>query len=167
MRLMQLLRLLVPILAIGFTTVAPAFAGSAETALLASFAGDWRGKGKVTGPDPGTVVCRLSFNIGKSGTLSYTGRCSFGVGQTSFRGAIFYNDARGRFEASSDAQGVSTTAVGKKSGGGVVFSSSGVDTRYGLATSTMSLTGKAIKLSFKLVDTKGATTASNITFSKS
>jgi hypothetical protein len=167
MRLMQILRLLVPVVALGFSAVAPAVAGPKEAALLASYAGEWRGKGKVTGPDPGTVVCRITFKPGKSGALSYSGRCSFGVGQTTFRGAISYNDAKGRFEASSAAQGVASTAIGKKSGNGITFSTTGMDTRYGTASSTMALAGNAIKLSFKLVDKKGEVTASSITFGKS
>lgn len=146
---------------------APALAGQAENALLAKYAGEWRGTGKVSGPDPGTVVCRITFKP-SSNKLSYTGRCTYsGQGTASFRGTMLYNDAKKRFEASSSAQGVSTTTVGKKQGGGIVFAASGMDTRYGTASSVMTLAGNAIKMSFKLVDKDGETTASSISFKKS
>lgn len=146
--------------------VAPVLAGEAETALLAKYAGEWKGTGKVTGPDPGTVVCRITFKP-TGAKLSYTGRCTYsGQGTASFRGTMLYNDAKKRFEASSSAQGVSSTTIGKKQGGGVVFASSGMDTRYGTASSVMTLAGNAIKMSFKLVDKDGETTASSISFSK-
>jgi hypothetical protein len=148
--------------------VAPAFAGPAENALLAKYAGDWRGTGKVTGPDPGTVVCRISFKPAASGKLTYSGRCTYsGQGTASFRGTMLYNDASKRYEAASSAQGTSTTAVGKKQGGGIVFATSGMDTRYGTVSSVMTLAGNAIKMSFKLVDKDGATSASSITFNRS
>ncbi|MDB5542666.1 MAG: hypothetical protein JWQ89_4393 [Devosia sp.] len=145
----------------------PAVAGPAETALLGKYAGEWRGSGKVVGPDPGTVVCRMTFKTSSAGKLSYSGRCSFGgSGAASFRGTMLYNDARKRYEASSSAQGVSTTTIGKKQGSGIVFAANGMQTRYGNASSTMTLAGNAIKLNFKLVDKKGATTSSSITFGK-
>src|SRR5689334_10048146 len=88
--------------------VAPAVAGPAESALLAKYAGDWKGTGKVTGPDPGTVVCRMSLKPSASGKLTYSGRCTYsGQGTASFRGTIQYNDASNRYEAASSGQGVS------------------------------------------------------------
>lgn len=148
--------------------VVPALAGPAENALLAKYAGEWKGTGKVTGPDPGTVVCRITFKPTPAGKLTYNGRCTYsGQGTASFRGTMLYNDATRRYEASSSAQGVSTTTIGKKQGGGIVFAASGMDTRYGTASSVMTLAGNAIKLSFKLVDKDGATTASSISFSRS
>lgn len=145
----------------------PALAGPAEDALLARYAGEWRGVGKVTGPDPGTVVCRITFQPSSSGKLSYTGRCSYsGQGTASFRGTMFYNDATKRYEALASAQGVSSSTVGKKQGNSIVFASSGMTTRYGTASSVMTLAGDAIKLSFKLVDKQGQTTTSSISFSR-
>lgn len=147
--------------------VTPVVAGPAENAVLAKYAGDWKGTGKVTGPDPGTVVCRISLKPAASGKLSYSGRCTYsGQGTASFRGTMLYNDATNRYEAASSAQGVSTTTIGKKQGGGIVFATSGVDTRYGTISSTMTLAGNAIKLSFKLIDKDGETTASSITFGR-
>lgn len=146
----------------------PAVAGPAESAVLAKYAGDWRGTGQVVGPDPGKVVCRLSFKASTTGKLTYTGRCSFGgTGAASFRGTMIYNDANKRYEASSSAQGASATTIGKKAGNTIVFASAGMKTSYGTASSVMTLGGSTIKLAFTLVDKKGQTTASAISFKKS
>ncbi len=153
--------------ALALPTTAPALAGPAENAVLKKYEGSWKGTGKVTGPDAGTVVCRITLKAAATGKVNYSGRCSFGAGAASFRGTMLYNDAKKRYEASSSAQGVSATAIGKKQGGGVVFAMSGMENRYGTASSTLSLTGGAIKMSFKLVDTDGETTASSITFGRS
>ena len=167
MRLTSILTTGVLCAAMLFPTTMPAFAGKAESALLAKYAGSWRGTGKVTGPDPGTVVCRMTFKTQGEGKLSYTGRCSFGSNPAaSFRGSMSYSDSKKRFEASSSAQGVSNTAVGKRQGGGVVFTNSGMESSYGTASSTMALTGGTIKMSFRLVDKDGEVTTSNITFKK-
>ena len=143
----------------------PALAGPAENTLLAKYAGNWRGTGEVSGPNAGSVVCRLSFKPVEAGGVSYTGRCSFGAGGYSFRGAMAYDDAKGRFFSQSSVQGEQVNTTGKKSGNTVTFASS-TDTQYGKATSSFSLVGNAIKLSFKLIDKKGRATASAITFGK-
>jgi hypothetical protein len=144
----------------------PALAGQAENALLANYAGSWKGTGKITGPDPGTVVCRLTMKNSKTGALTYSGRCSFGGGAASFRGAMIYTDAQKRYEASTSAQGASATTIGKRQGNGVVFSATGMDTRYGTASSTLALAGN-IRMTFKLVDEKGETSTSTVTFERS
>lgn len=143
----------------------PALAGPAENALLAKYAGNWRGTGEVTGPNAGSVVCRLSFKPTDSGAVSYTGRCSFGAGGYSFRGAMAYDDAKNRFYSQSSVQGEQVNTIGKKSGNTVTFAST-TSTQYGNATSSFSLAGNTIKLSFKLIDKKGRATTSAISFSK-
>ncbi len=167
LRLRSSLTILALAAALVLPTNVPAVAGQSENALLAKYEGQWRGTGKVTGPDPGTVVCRITFKNATAGKLSYTGRCSFaGTGAASFRGSIVYNDANKRFEASSSAQSVTTTTIGKRLGNGIVFAGEGMKTAYGTASSVMTLAGNSIKLAFKLVDKKGQTTASAISFSK-
>ena len=138
MRLLHHLKVAALCVAVALSVTSPVSAGQAESALLQKYAGSWKGTGKVTGPDPGTVSCRLTMKGTTPGKLTYTGRCSFTAGAASFRGGIVYNDANKRFEASSSAQGVATTTVGKRSGGGVVFSTSGMETRYGTASSMRS-----------------------------
>lgn len=143
----------------------PAVAGQAESALLAKYAGNWRGTGEVTGPNAGSVVCRLTFKPVESGAVSYSGRCSFGAGGYSFRGAMAYDDAKNRFYSQSSAQGEQINTTGKKSGNTITFASS-IETQHGNATSSFALAGNAIKLNFKVIDNKGRTTASSINFSK-
>lgn len=166
-RLLSSLKVLALASLFALPMAAPAFAGQAENALLAKYAGNWKGAGKVVGPDPGTVVCRLTFKPASTGKLSYSGRCSFaGSGSASFRGTMVYNETKKRFEAASSAQGVSTTTAGKRVGNSIVFASKGMDTAYGTASSVMTLSPSSIKMAFTLVDKKGATNASAITFAR-
>lgn len=145
---------------------APAFAGAKETALLASYAGDWRGKGSISGDNPGTVVCRLSLKTGNAGKLTYNGRCSFGQGVASFTGTMHYNDASKRYEAVTSARGQSATSVGKPTGNGVTFTTSTNDDKVGKVSSTIALQGEKITLSFQMTDTAGSKTASSIDFAR-
>jgi hypothetical protein len=110
-------------------------------------------------------TCPAPGRRGHPAAVSYTGRCSFGAGGYSFRGAMAFDDAKGRFFSQSTVQGEQVNTTGKKSGNTVTFSSS-TDTQYGKATSSFSLAGSAIKLSFKLVDKKGRATTSAISFAK-
>lgn len=104
-----------------FTT--SAFAGPAEDAFLAKFAGAWTGTGTVSGAAAGTIACKLSFST-DGGALRYTGRCAI-VGMKgappsqSFSGRMLYNDKTKRYEAS----GAGVTTVGTKSGATITFSS--------------------------------------------
>lgn len=165
MRLPSSLKVLALVPALLAPLALPAFAGSTENALLAKYAGNWRGTGEVTGPNAGSVVCRLSFKPADSGAVSYSGRCSFGAGGYSFRGAMAYDDARNRFFSQSTVQGEQVNTTGKKSGNTITFASS-METQYGAASSSFSLAGNAIKLSFKVIDKKGRATASAINFAK-
>ena len=164
MRLPILLKLLVSVAVLSVPL--PALAGPKEQAVLAGYAGTWKGSGTVTGPMAGAVDCELRFTSGSGGKLSYSGDCEFDKGVTSFRGTIVYNDGAKRYETAGSGQGVSVNGFGKASGGGITFSVSNLETSYGVASSTMVLAGSSIKLSFKLVDKKG-TTASSISFRKS
>lgn len=163
MRPSVVLKLLVPVVALAFA--APASAGPKEDQALASYAGTWRGSSVVSGPMQGPVDCALNFSAESGGKLRYAGDCTFDKGKTNFRGTIIYNDAAKRYETAGSGQGVSVTGFGKASGGNITFSVANVETSYGVASSTMVLAGSSIKLSFKLVDTKG-TTAASITFKK-
>lgn len=126
----------------------PAFAGAAESALLASYAGTWTGKGEITGPEAGKVSCKLSMKATSTGKLTYNGRCSMSTIATSFNGTMQYNDTARRYEAVTSARGQSATAIGKAKGKGVVFTTTASDER-GSMSSTIALEGEAITLSFK------------------
>ncbi len=149
-----------------FAGAAPAFAGAKEVALLSSYAGSWRGKGSITGDNPGTVVCRMNLKSGTAGKLSYNGRCSFGQGAASFTGTMLYNETTNRYEAVTSARGESATAIGKPSGNGVTFTTSTSDDQVGKVTSTIALKGDKITLSFQLTDPNGSKSASSIEFAR-
>lgn len=146
---------------------APAFAGPSETALLASFAGTWTGKGEITGPDAGKINCRMTMKATRAGKLTYNGRCSVGTGAASFTGTMQYNDSARRYEATSSSRGQSATAIGKPQSSGVVFTTTTTDERIGKVSSTIALSGAAITLSFKTSATAGENTSSSITLTKS
>lgn len=143
---------------------APTLAGPQEAALLAGYAGSWRGSGPVTGIEEGTVDCAMTLTAAKSGKVNYSGKCSFSSGTAGFTGTMHYNDASRRYEAATSAQGVSGAAVGRKQGGGIVFSMSGLESTYGRVSSTLALDGDTIGMKFELLDKDGVKTSSSITF---
>lgn len=159
-----LLKMFVPLAALAASL--PAVAGPREQAVLESYVGTWKGKSVVTGPMAGPVDCTLTFTSGSGGKLSYSGNCEFGKGTTAFRGTMIYNEGAKRYETAGSGQGVAVNGFGKVSGNSITFAVNNLDTSYGVASSTMVLGGKDIKLQFKLVDKKG-TTAAAITFRKS
>jgi len=141
----------------------PALAAPADVALLLQYAGNWRGKGPMTGADTGTVACRLALK--PSGEkIRFSGRCTLpGAGGSGFSGTLSYNAAANRFEATSS----NGTVIGRKRGGGIVFAMED-DTRQGKVTSTMSLTGGTIKVEFQIIDAKtDRVTQARIPFAKS
>lgn len=142
---------------------AAAIAGDAEVAYLHSLAGDWVGSGRVVGPEGGDVSCRLVLK--PAGTrLNFNGRCSMtGAGAQSFSGSIRYSDQRRRFESSS---GTSTVA-GNVKGSTLTFVTA-QKTIQGDISSTMTLSPRALKVQFRVVEAKsGAAHEGSIPFSKS
>ena len=131
-------------------SAAPAIAAPADIELLQSYAGSWHGAGELTGPDSGSVRCRLTFR--PSGEkISFTGRCTVaGSGTRGFTGVISFNDATGSYEASSR----DGTVVGRKSGRNITFNMSDTTTQ-GEVTSTMSLRGNEIRIDFELTEPQG------------
>lgn len=140
----------------------PAIAAESDVRLIQSYAGDWYGNGKVSGEDGGNLECRM--NMKSSGAkLFYNGRCSLdGQAAQSFQGAIGYNQDLRRYEARSGDNMV----LGRRSGGGVVFSFSDENER-GKVNSTITLGGSTIRLAFTLVDGEsGDTVKASIPFRK-
>ncbi len=163
-RVLAALALATPLL---FAPVA-AYAGPAETALLAAYAGNWQGSGEITGENAGKLKCRLAFKAGTSGKLTYNGRCSFGSGAASFTGTMQYSDANKRYEAITAARGQTATTIGKPQGGGVVFTTTTDDDRIGKVATTIALSGgNAITLSFKMTTPTGESNSSSIAFTRS
>ena len=129
---------------------APASAGEAELRYLERLLGNWRGNGEISGPDGGNVTCRLAIKPSRS-KVNFTGRCSLsgGGGSQSFSGSIRYNDRSGQWESSSRGQ----TVAGRKSGNNLVFTTAQKD-RRGEGTSTMTFSPSAIKVQFRIKDSK-------------
>jgi hypothetical protein len=142
---------------------APALAAPADIELLQSYAGSWRGTGELTGPDTGSVRCRLTFRTSGE-KLSFSGRCTVaGTGTRGFTGVISFNDQTGRYEASSS----DGTVVGRKSGRTITFNMSDTTTQ-GEVTSSMSLRGNEIRVDFQLTDDDtGEVSGSRVTFTRS
>lgn len=131
--------------------VAPAYAGPAETQILQNYVGVWAGKGTIQGAENGTAVCKLTFKPNGE-KLSYTGRCSMAGNSNSFKGTMIYDEGSKRFVMSTSAGGDSQTVAGKRSGGSIVFVTSGGD-RRGSYSSTMTL-GNSIQMNFAFQDSK-------------
>ena len=163
MKSANLLRAALLALVLAPAATAPAFAGDKEVAYLQSLAGTWKGKGKITGAESGTLTCRLTLK--PSGErLNFNGRCAFSGGSApqSFSGAIRFNDNKGVYESSSQGR----TVAGKKSGSSLVFSTSMNDMR-GKGTSVMTLSPGGIKVQFKMVNARsGEASQGSIPFSK-
>ena len=149
----------------------PAAAAPAPAAMLQSYAGTYTGSGALSGgTTPQTVRCRLNLQSTAPAKLNYTGRCSVSGTSFSMTGIITYEGGKYTAAMSSNA-GTSATVVGKKRGGGVVFSSSQditIEGRPKAVTSTLALSGGTIRVDYKVVDDKtGKTSAGTIPFVKS
>lgn len=101
---------------------APAMAAKADVELLQSYIGNWKGKGILIGADKETVVCRLVLSQGNGDKVNYSGKCSLAGQALAVNGTLAYNDQGKRYEAAMTSNATFTgTAIGKKSGNGVVF----------------------------------------------
>ena len=102
--------------------IGPAFAGPAETALLKSYEGSWRGKGQVVGADTETVTCRMSLSEGNDDKVNYSGRCALAGANLSINGTLAYIDANRRYEGAMTSNvNFSGVAIGQKVGDSIVF----------------------------------------------
>jgi hypothetical protein len=77
-------------------TAAPALAGPGEIALLQSFAGSWRGEGRLAGPKdpPAPFTCTLLTRRGNAGKLVFSGTCPL----LSAAGGIGYAERAAQYE---------------------------------------------------------------------
>lgn len=143
-------------------TAAPSFAGPAETAFLAKLSNTWSGKGNISGPDGGTIACKLVLTAGGQ-NLKYQGRCAIpDMAQQAFNGAISYNDKLKRYESRTTGK----TVAGVRRGDKLVFTTSG-KSMAGTAYTTMTIAANSLTIDFALVDSKtGDKSTSHIVFSK-
>lgn len=156
------------------SAAAPAFAAKADTDLLQSYVGDWRGKGKAKLASTGeneTVLCKMSFTESGNNKIGLNGRCSLAGSTLSMRGTVGYIEDKRRFEAvmssNTSFQGV---AVGKRSGKNLSFALNNVKSdsndAFDIAVS-LKLSGKSINVRFDILHKKsGGKSVATIPFSK-
>jgi hypothetical protein len=150
----------------------PAFAGAAETALLESYVGSWKGRGVLVGGDKETVVCNMKVSPGNQGKLNYSGRCAMAGQRVSVNGTLAYIDSRNRYEAAMTTNaGFTGVAIGKKSGSGVVFNlreQAQDEAGNNLAiTADIALSGEKIMVQFNATFlSTGQTLAATVPFTK-
>lgn len=100
--------------------VGPAYAAQADVDLLKSYVGNYKGRGTFEGANSETVVCRLALSQGNSDKVNYSGRCAVAGTNLSINGTLAYINNRYEAAMTSNA-GFSGTAIGKRSGNGVLF----------------------------------------------
>ena len=136
---------LVPIIAAAALVLTPlsALASKSEDAFLARLVGIWNGSGTLTGGETGNLTCRATIRQRSEG-INFSVKCDVPeFGAQNFSGIVSYNDAAGRYEATSPGGEVT---IGTKSGNAVVFNAKMKGVAVG--TSVMKLTPSRI-----LVDT--------------
>lgn len=108
----------------GMSLMTPATAGEAETALLQTFVGNWRGSSVLTGgEEPETFTCRLTMADGNGARVNFAGRCSLIGMNLAVNGTVTYSDQNRRYEgAMTSNTAYSGLAVGQKRGDQIVFS---------------------------------------------
>lgn len=120
-------------------TPLPALAGASENAFLGRLVGIWNGKGTLTGGETGELSCRATIRQRSEG-INFSVKCDVPeFGAQNFSGIVSYNDAAGRYEATSAGGEVT---VGTKSGNAVVFNAKLKGIAIG--TSVMKLTPSRI-----------------------
>lgn len=120
-------------------TPLPALAGASENAFLGRLVGIWNGKGTLTGGETGELSCRATIRQRSEG-INFSVKCDVPeFGAQNFSGIVSYNDAAGRYEATSPGGEVT---AGTKSGNAVVFNAKLKGIAIG--TSVMKLTPSRI-----------------------
>jgi len=152
----------------------PAFAAKADTDLLQSYVGDWRGRGEAKLASTGeneTVLCKMSFTESSKSKIGLVGRCSLAGSTLSMRGTVGYIEDKRRYEAvmssNTSFQGV---AIGKRSGKNLSFALNNVksesNSAFDIAVS-LKLNGDNINVRFDIVHKEsGGKSVAIIPFSK-
>lgn len=159
------------LLAVMSSSVASAFAGPAEVALLKSYEGNWRGRGTVVGSDTETVTCRMSLTPGNQNKVNYAGRCALAGTDLAINGTLAYIDSSQRYEGAMTSNiNFSGVAVGRKEGNGIVFNlkSRGMSDNANVeVTAGIILTPGVITVKFNAVDVDtGKVLNATVPFSK-
>ncbi len=159
------------LLAVASASIAPAFAGPAEVALLKSYEGSWRGRGTVVGSDTEKVTCRMSLTDGNGDKVNYAGRCALAGTDLAINGTLAYIEGSQRYEgAMTSNANFSGVAVGRKEGDGIVFNlqSRGLSDDADIEINAgIILTPGGITVKFNALDTKtGKVLNASVPFSK-
>lgn len=142
-------------------TIAPAYAGPAETAFLQKLSNTWSGKGRLSGAESGPIACKMVITAG-SRNAKFQGRCAIpDMAQQAFSGSISYNDKLQRYEART----VSGVVPGVRQGNRLVFTTRERNIR-GTAYSTMTMSATSLTVDFAVVDRSGEKTTSRISFTR-
>jgi hypothetical protein len=103
-------------------SAAPAAAAPADVEFLNSFAGDWRGRGVLTGANSETIVCKMTLTAGNDDKMNFNGRCSLAGTTLTMAGTVAYIEANKRFEAAMTSNvAFDSKAVGRRQGDSIVF----------------------------------------------
>jgi len=150
---------------------APAFAGSAEVALLKSYEGSWKGSGQVVGTDNSTVSCRMSLTDGNDDKVNYSGRCALAGSNLSIAGTLAYIEESHRYEGAMTSNvNFSGVAVGQKNGSGITFNlkSRGLNEGKTIEINAgITLSPGVITVNFKATDpSTGKSIVATVPFSK-
>lgn len=105
-------------------SVAPVFAGPAESELLESFVGNWKGTSVLTGGEEDEeFTCRMTIASGTGSKINFAGRCSLIGMNLAVNGTIAYVEASNRYEgAMTSNTAYSGIAVGRRQGDKLIFS---------------------------------------------
>jgi len=139
---------------------APKIAAQADIALLQDYLGDWRGRGKLSGANTETVVCKLNLSNGNDTKINYAGRCAIAGTNLSINGTLAYIDEKRRYEAIMTSNAAFTgVAIGRKQGNGVVFNlkereKDEAKQQDMTITAGIALLNGAIDVEFRVVDEK-------------
>ena len=142
-----------------------------DTAMLQSYAGNYTGAATIKSDPPQSVHCRLTITPAATG-VTYTGRCSTGMGSFPLAGIIAAKGGRivASMSGGMGAGSASAAVTGVKRGGGVVFSSqqtTSMNGHTGTVSSTMAFTGGTIRIDFSAIDSQTHKTyAGSIPFAK-
>jgi len=115
--------LAVALAAVMIAPAIPAVAAQSDIDLLASYVGEWRGRGTMTTTSgEESVVCKLSFVSTQVTKLNYNGRCTLAGGNLAINGTMAYIAEKNRYEAVMSSNTRFTgVAIGTRRGSGIDF----------------------------------------------
>ncbi len=162
-------------LTIGTLTAGPAFAAKADVELIQSYIGSWSGgsqlQGEFRGKPAGKVTCQMSLSPGNGDKVNFSGKCAMAGTSMTVKGTIVYNDAGKRYEAAMTSNvSFSGQAVGKRQGGGILFSfkdKSEDENGMGMAVNaSISLNPDKINVNFDVAFDNGEKLSASVPFTK-